>query len=182
MRAAEYWIRPYLPGREDNGLDAEAMRGLYDRMEAQGLARSVFAPGAVHGREDFLALCREPGAAACAMGRGDETLALVWLNGFEGRAANLHFCVFREGWPESVAIGRFTLDALLNSRGPGRTPPLDLLLGATPASNRAARLYVRKVGFKVLGFIPHRFVNIHTGATEAGMVSFATRETLKEVL
>lgn len=182
MRTAEYRMRPYLPGREDPGLDAEAMRGLYDRMEAQGLARTVFATGGPRHRDEFLALCRDPGHAVAVIGRDGPPLALIWLNGFEARSASLHFCIFREGWPESVAIGRATVGALLDHAPPGQPPLLDSLVGITPESNRAARLFVRKVGFKVLGFLPGRCFNTNTGKVEAAMVSFATRETLKEVL
>ncbi|MFI3271232.1 MAG: hypothetical protein R3Y11_03875 [Pseudomonadota bacterium] len=68
-------------------------------------------------------------------------VAIAWVNSFMGRCAMIHFCVFKAGRFNAVAIGRTLLGFVFKS---GK---LDALMGITPATYRHALSFVEKLGF-----------------------------------
>lgn len=136
-----YFVRPNAPP----ALRAEP----FWRMQDEGLASTVFydvaAPAIVHWHAvtgpDVAWLVRIETEA-------DDLVAAAWLNGFTGRCALAHFCVFRAGQPDAVRIGRAFV------RWAFGTGQFDALVGLTPATYRHALRLIVKLGFTVQGRLP----------------------------
>ena len=137
--------------------------------------------------------------------RRRDPLAFCWLNNFSGRGAMIHFCVTANGRERAEGIGRFVTRSLLLSRprraadralltveGPAAvrllslavTEPgpycLDALFGLTPAPFRHALAFVRGLGFREKGRLPHALTIRRNGGerTVPGVLTCLTREDL----
>lgn len=75
-------------------------------------------------------------------------VAFFWLNGFQGRSAQIHFCVYPGHIGEATEIGKATLDWLKRERW------LHSLYGVTPVTHRHVIPFIERIGFKVLGKLP----------------------------
>lgn len=71
----------------------------------------------------------------------EELCAVAWLNGFMGRSAFVHFCIFREYQKHSIHIGKRLLSAVFD------TGYFDSLCGVTPVRYRHALHYIKQLGF-----------------------------------
>jgi len=101
------------------------------------------------------------------------------LNNFTGKAAQIHFSVhpllhIRKGLPlvKHIVHSIFTWRV----KNSPREAYLDSLYGLTPVTNRAACLYVLKVGFKKRFVLPHGMWD--KGKPVDAMVTTFTREDL----
>jgi len=54
-------------------------------------------------------------------------------------------------------------------------PLLEIILGATPASNKLAIRHIKAVGFVAIGEIPRMLPNILTGGRDAAVISYYLR-------
>ena len=185
--AGRYVLRVWNPQQEGTLAEAD-VRQLWDRTRQEGLHDTVFYDGGVTCARDFVQLVA-PGRAwlyridrvggVAGVGGVDvpDTVAYCWCNGFMGRIACIHFCIFRDGWAESVAIGRMATQFLLESVGQDGDPLLHSLVGVTPAPYRHALALVDALGFRRVGRIPGAAVLVRRGGRRVvdGVVSVLTR-------
>lgn len=185
--AGRYALRVWDPQQEGT-LAEEDVRQLWERTRQEGLHETVFYDGGVTCASDFVQLVAPGrawlyridraggGAGADGVGAAD-TVAYCWCNGFMGRVACIHFCIFREGWAESVAIGRMATQFLLQCAGGDGEPLLHALVGVTPAPYRHALALVDALGFRRVGRIPGAAVLVRRGGRRVveGVVSVLTR-------
>ena len=78
----------------------------------------------------------------------DTTVGVFWLNGYQGRTAQIHFAIFEPYRAEAVEIGKATIQ-WLNELG-----WLHSVYGLTPATHRHVIPFIEAIGFKILGKIP----------------------------
>lgn len=102
---------------------------------------AVYAPGGAF---------RPRGAEERSPGRPKDgrPLGFFYLDSFEGSTARLHFCLFRAGRNERLAVGRQVLDWCFE------TFEFKSLVGVVPALNPGAVGYARAMGGRCLGLIP----------------------------
>lgn len=81
-------------------------------------------------------------------GAGDRTVGVFWLNGYQGRTAQIHFAVFEDSRSEAVEIGKATM-RWLDEQG-----WLHSVYGLTPATHRHVFPFITAIGFQILGRIP----------------------------
>lgn len=79
---------------------------------------------------------------------GKVPVGVFWLNGYQGRTAQIHFAVFEEFRRESVEIGRATMRWLEELGW------LHSVYGLTPATHRHVFPFIEAIGFKILGRVP----------------------------
>ena len=79
---------------------------------------------------------------------GKVPVGVFWLNGYQGRTAQIHFVVFEEFRRESVEIGRATMQWLEELGW------LHSVYGLTPATHRHVFPFIEAIGFKILGRVP----------------------------
>jgi len=80
------------------------------------------------------------------------------LEGFVGKAAMVHFSMHPDNPPQySMKLAREVTDDILNiwCESGSDSPFLYTLYGLTPVTNRAACAFVRRVGFRKIGTLPH---------------------------
>lgn len=75
-------------------------------------------------------------------------VAFFWLNGYQGRSAQIHFCVYPEYHTSATDIGRAAIDWI------GGQGWLHSLYGVTPVTHRHVIPFIESIGFKVLGKLP----------------------------
>lgn len=164
-------IRGY-PG----GLDGIDLRALWERLVDEGLVRHVFHDGSVDSAGAFTAFAGEQGRAFYAVYADGDPAALFWLDARAGRSARIHFAVYRAFFGSAArVIGFYVTDWLLSVRGADGRRLIDVLIGATPRTNRAAVRLLRDLGFTVLGAIPHA-APLAGGASTGAVVSYITRK------
>lgn len=158
------------------GLDAIDLEALWFRLVDDGLLRHVFHDGSVTDAEGFIAFAGETGRAFYAVYADGDPAALFWLDGRAGRSARIHFAVLRGffGSPARI-IGFYVTDWLMSVTGSDGLPLLDVLVGVTPKTNRAAVRFIRDLGFTVLGEIPHASP-LMAGRATGAVVSYITRK------
>lgn len=184
--AGSYVLRVWNPLQEGT-LDEEDVRQLWERTRQEGLHETVFYDGGVTCASDFVQLVAPGrawlyridrcGCAAGVWGTVSDTVAYCWCNGFMGRVACIHFCIFRDGWAESVAIGHMATQFLLQCVEQDGAPLLHALVGVTPAPYRHALALVDALGFRRVGRIPGAAVLVRRGGRRVvdGVVSVLTR-------
>lgn len=78
----------------------------------------------------------------------DAQVGVFWLNGYQGRAAQIHFAVFEAHRAEAVHIGKATMNWLSDLGW------LHSVYGMTPATHRHVFPFIEALGFKILGRLP----------------------------
>lgn len=160
-------------------LPDSAVMELFLRMEEEGSLDMAFSGGEVRTPEEFLLVMKQPGNSLFVLLLRDEPVGFFWLNGFEGRMARVHFCLFKRVWgPGSMILGRKILDYSLNLRGANGEYLLDVLLGVTPEKNRLACRFAKRSGMTPLGVLPAGAFNARQGCSGPALVSWATRDGL----
>ena len=184
--------------------DSEIM-DLYDRMVSDGTSETVFSDGSVNSRDDWLRSMTSGDNKLYVMkivdagdpGRGilsayprpegieNGSAALVlWLNGFEGKVARMHWACFKEFWNKgSVEMMKFALREIMgledhNAFHMGRGGYfLDVLIGLVPVTNTRAIEFSRKCGAVAETVIPYGICGRDSISVDAMLVYF-TRDQL----
>lgn len=144
-----------------------AIMHLFDRMEQEGLVDTVFYSGTVRDRLAFLGMMKGMNRLYVIELRG-ELAGFCWLNGFNHRRANFHFCFFSNLRGElAVEVGRWAFETLLNLPDTeGR--PLDV-------ENVPAMKWCAAMGLEQLGILPSAIWNARKGQSVSAAFWFAER-------
>jgi len=130
------------------------VRGLYERMEADGTADTVFYDGSVMSADDFLKTMKHGMTQLFMVSIDNEVAGAVWLTDFEVRRAAFHFCFFSNAWKKDlVDAGKECVTQILNAERLS-VPMFDCLIGIVPATNRAAQIWCHKMRFRRIGVLP----------------------------
>jgi hypothetical protein len=149
---------------------------LYDRMEMDNTANTVFYDRAVTNRAGFVVLMKEPGTYLYVIMRDEiegvvEKLGVVWLNRVKYRRAHLHFCLFSNAWGKgSVDIGRQVVERLINMKSGEGEYLFDAFFGIIPWVNTDAIRYVKECRARIICNLPCSSWNGVTKTNEAGIL------------
>lgn len=127
---------------------------IFEAMQRENLLHTVFYDGPV--TQQSFAQAMEH-AVMIPLYRNNILLAAAWLRDMRGATASLHFCFFKAGRPEAVAIGLKLLRFVF------ACSPLQSLYGVTPKPYRAAVGYITAVSGVILGEVPGACVLHHRG-------------------
>lgn len=151
---------------------------LYERLLAEGGAH-VFRDGTVASAAEFLRMAKAPGVVLYVAYVRGKLAGVVWLNRFQARFAQCSFFVFREFWGRAaLGLGRHCLRELLHARDAEGRHHLDMLVGITPADNRAAVGFALRCGWRRRGVLPWGVYDAASGASAPAVLTTATREEL----
>jgi hypothetical protein len=78
----------------------------------------------------------------------DRTVGTFWLNGYQGRTAQIHFAIFDEYRHEAVQIGKATMQWL------DELGWLHSVYGLTPVTFRHVFPFIEAIGFDIVGRLP----------------------------
>lgn len=178
---SEYVVVPYCEFDGVRTYKDSFIMELYDKMVEEGTADTVFSGSGIDSPKSFLAM---------AKGRPDEVLfyllfvdgevgGIAWLNRFQYRWAQFHFCTFKRIWGrETIGLAKHTLERLLTLGGEGNYL-FDMFVGIMPSRNSVGLAYVQKCGGVVSGTLPYGVFNQTTGESEEATIITLTREGLR---
>ncbi len=131
--------------------------------------------------EKFLLFMKNE-ARVCWLIFQDEKLAgWVWLDDFGHRTARVHFCLF--GWISkarlTVPIGKEVLRRLFDMEFRNGVK-LEVIRGETPAFNKLAVRFLKRVGMQIIGEIPSAAYRHQDDTSYAMVYSYINRELLNE--
>lgn len=155
--------------------------GLYDRMVEEGTAKGVFSGSGINCAKSFLKMAQSGSGNVLffILYVDSEPAGIAWLNRFQYKWAQFHFCTFKWAWGrKTVELGKFTLQKLLTMNSEGNYF-FDMFVGIIPSSNRVGLAYVQKCGGVVSGTLPYGVYDQATGKSEEATIITLTREGLK---
>jgi len=130
-------------------LNLDELIDLYTAMETQRLTGAVFYDTI---SMDALSWVEYLEDQRCWLVRIEnmiqETVGVFWLNGYMGRSAQIHFCVWRGQFKNSLDIGREGIEWLKKNK------VVDSLYGVTPDSYTHVLKFLKKLGFQIKGKLP----------------------------
>lgn len=149
------------------------MHKVWTNMVRDKTLRIVFRDGEADTIEGFTRIVQSTdNLVSVIFNRDDATepptvdiVAIVWLNRFGPNYALTNHCFFREFWGDTQEAATMALDFWFGMSD-GVKPIFDVLLGQTPADNRLGVSFAKRLGFTILGEIPH-----------VGIVSYMTRDS-----
>lgn len=152
--------------------DLSTLFEIYDRIVDDEADEKVFWDGTINSRDDFVYCMSNGDNIIYGVCDGVKWLAVAWTNCFVGNTAQLHYCVFKDGYghPE---IGRTMVRFLLGLQDDDGYC-LDALVGITPLFNRLAIRYLKKSGFKVMSDVTY-VRHVYTGLFIPIVTSICTR-------
>lgn len=155
--------------------DSEILE-LYARLMDEG-GEHVFRDGTVNSAADFLRMAQGPQVAFYVAHVRGVVAGVAWLNRFQARFAQCSFFVFRQFWgADALGLGRHCLRELLHARDASGRHHLDMLVGLTPADNRAAIGFALRCGWKRRGLLPFGIYNAAAGVSSPAVLTTATRD------
>lgn len=137
------------------------LASIYQRVVAERSYRWLFFDRFVQDDEGFISLAK---SCLFVPALVDNTPAgFFWLDGFHGKTARLHFCVFRAFWGDIARqIGRAAfqfVEGLVKDRN-----GLQILYGFVPLHNVMAKKYALDVGMAPCGVLPLYFEDAFDGS------------------
>jgi hypothetical protein len=128
--------------------------GLFERMQEEGLVETVFYDGRIKTAEDFLRMMKGMNQLWVVKFNG-EIAGFFWLNNFDMRKAEFHFCFFDNlRGTDALEAGRKITGMLINMKDLAGFPLYDLLYGMTEVTNEPARYWCESLGYQHFGVIP----------------------------
>lgn len=156
--------------------------GIYNKIVEQNLDSLVFSDGTINSGRDFLNMLYTTNTILFVITYKNKKVGITWLNRFQGKKAQIHFCFFKEmhGRPKLIQIGEFALNKILNWKYSDNNEYfVDVLIGYIPVWNKAANKFMTKINATKVGIIPNSKWHSIEGSEHA-IFYYATRESIKE--
>lgn len=148
-------ILPYAAIGGVRNLPDNVILAVYKKMKEQGLVDTVFHDGSVSCADQFLKMMQNDKNLPLIAHDNSGILGIAWLNDIAGNRALGHFCFFKEAWgKKSKNVGNKILEYWFSLQFKGK-PIFDVIIGNTPSSNKHALSFIKKIGFTIVGEIPH---------------------------
>ena len=129
-------------------MSREELLALYERIEADvTLCKTLWYDGEPGLFSQFMERIR-PWWLARVSTPDDTSVGVFWLNGYQGRTAQIHFAIFEEHREQAVQIGKATMQWL------SELGWLHSVYGLTPATHRHVFPFIEAIGFKIVGKLP----------------------------
>ena len=154
----------------------EEIRILWAKVHRDGIKEVLFYDAEIDTEEDFFKLIESPYGHFYSITVDGEIAGMFWLNGWEGYAARVHYCFFREYYRRCMEIASEGLRHIFSMNRQDGTPYVKTLYGVTPVTNRLSIKFLQKCGFTVIGEVPDVCFIKRENASVAGVVSYITKE------
>lgn len=144
-----------LPYRSEQGqylFNDGLVRMLYGLLERDGLSNLVFYQNDIKNSLEFVEHCKKPGVCLYIIFNEKIPVCCIWLDGFNGKSAQINYFVFRKAMPkysDAVKFGRKFIQEILNKKDDDFI--LGELIGTTPIFNKRSVYYSIHCGGKIVG-------------------------------
>lgn len=151
----EILVIPYAKTGDQYNLPDDVLAGVWRKLFEQNLLKTLFYDGSVADVDAFIQMMKRPSNLPCLAYDG-ELLGIAWLNDIAKNRALAHFCFFKEAWGrKSLKSGKKIIDYWFDLNDQNGEPIFKVLIGNTPTFNRQALKFISKLGFDIIGEIPH---------------------------
>lgn len=129
---------------------------MYNSLLRDGNLKTVFYDVDVASEEKFLSYFDEPGRFLFPIVLDGVPQGAGWIDTLEARSARIHFFTLKEcyGSGKSVPATRACLKYISQLVREDMTPMFDCIWGFTPAANKLALRFIKRVGMEVIGTLP----------------------------
>jgi hypothetical protein len=169
---------PYVQVNGAYSLPDTVMVEIFHAMKKNDLLQKVFYRGEVKTSEAWLEVVKRKANLVHTIWdiESKACLMIAWLNNFDRNSAFAHFCILPEGWRKNtVELGKMCLKHWFDFKNENGERLLDVVVGKTPDNNRAATIYLRRVGMKILGTIPMLDYDFYAGEKIGSVFSYITQ-------
>lgn len=159
----------------------EQLEEIYEGIRSGGYLDSVFYEGGIETPWAFINFAKDPFNTFFAMHYKGTIEACAWLNCFEGRTARVHFSTLPICKPgHSIKHGLNFTRWCLTAPNPEHLGHswLNTLVGCTPANNKLALRFIKRIGFKIMGQIPEALVPVKSQTFTDIVVSTLNRRDI----
>lgn len=176
---SEFALVPYCEVDGVRNYSDSFLLDLHVRAEEEGTAGIVFMGSSILNGQSFLAAMKGKELFLYILYVNEEVAGMLWLNRFQYKWAQFHFCTFRKIWGrKTIELGKFALRKLLTMKEKD-VFFFDMFVGVIPTRNRVALSYVKKCGGIVSGTLPLGVYDAATGKSEEATIITLTRGGLK---
>jgi len=152
------------------------IKGLFERMQQEGLIGLVFFDGSAKTPDDFLTMMKFGRNKLFVIEFKGKLAGCVWLNNFEMRRADFHFCFFSTlRGQDAIDVGKQVVIELLTMKNDNGDFVFDLLVGLTPTTNEAAVRWCERMEFSSVGILPAAAWDAALGKSVPGLISYVER-------
>jgi hypothetical protein len=121
---------------------------LFQELEAQDMVGRLFYDGGIKDAAGWLQYMRGMCWLVKVIEKGNGCVGVFWLNGFQGRTAQVHFTIWKHHADSQVIIGKAVVEWLASLK------QFDSLFGCTPKPYRDVVKLIKEVGFGIVGELP----------------------------
>ena len=136
---------------------SEFMEDYYKALIDQGLLEHAYFDGSAKTGKDFVNISLSSIVLFSFIfdnsSEIDFPIGHVCLTNFTGYCAMAHFNILRPYHQKAVEVGKEGLEVIKRLKRKDKTPFICNLLGITPVTNRAARLFARRIGFEPIAIL-----------------------------
>lgn len=176
-RTSPYKIIPYLQYDGSWSIPDSYVKKCWRKMCEKNLQKAVFYSGEVRDEESFLKCMKAEGNHPFFVFLDKEIACISWLNGVRHNSAVGHFCGFPCVWGKRAKeIGEELFKIWLGHKKEDGSFLFDVIIGQTPSSNRLAVRFLKQLGLKVIGEIPHIAKDNYRNITGSMVISYRERE------
>lgn len=130
-------------------LAKDEIAAMYRNAKNAGVAESVFYDGEIENWGDFVGYMCHGNWLVQVKNEHNEEVGFFWLNGFMGRTAMIHFCVYDLRGEDALELGRQTVEWVTTKTNAAR-----VLYGITPKVYRHVFPFITGLGFEIVGELP----------------------------
>ena len=146
---------------------------LYEACRSQNILDIVFHDDSINTADEFIEYVKRSDVIFFSVQYNNLPFGFFWLNRLERTNAHIHFAIFSDYWGTGLSIeaGRKAVETCL-----GMYPTI---MGRLRLDNEFALDYARRLGFRVLGFVPNLIWDKTADRPAYGIVVYITKECLK---
>lgn len=174
----EIIIMPYIELDGIRTYSDTQVKALYQKVWDEGLGEDLFHDGSIKDADHFVQLMKSPWNFLHVIYVGEKVVAVSWVNRVEETHCWCHFVFFKEFHGDSIiyAVGNKYLNYLLDTYG------FEVIMGLIPATNEHALMYVRGLGWKIMGSVPGMLWSRAEEKPVDGVIVYVNKEMLANAL
>ena len=156
---------------------------VFRRIVMEGTVHKVFYDDSVRNTTEFIDFLKRDDHSVFFVKFKGEHVGFFWLSPFIQKSAFINYCFYKTFWgKETLKISQTCLDYILHEKNAYGEYVIDVLLGLTPANNKLALRFSKKIGMTVLGKVPGLITYCRHNNTVAGVLSYKRRDKSQKTI
>lgn len=166
-------------GHEYNMPDSYLSKA-YRRTVIEKTIHKVFYDGSINNTYDFIKFFKQKHIELTFVDYGKEEAGFFWLSPFVGRSSFITYCLYKNHLQESLLISRACITDIFSRKDSDGRYKIDTLVSLTPANNKLALRFLKKIGMEISGTIPDLVYDDKTHKNIDGILTHLSRSPSKK--